>query len=116
MARTPARARVWITQIIHVNLTAEAPVLVEEGAKLTFTYSVNWVPTKTPFHRRFERYLDYSFFEHKVRAPCRPWRRPLRTIAVATAAAAPASVVRDGSASTTGAGAAWQGGLLLSSS
>ncbi len=33
---------------------------------MTFTYSVQWVPTDTPFARRFERYLDYSFFEHKV--------------------------------------------------
>eukprot|EP00955_Chlamydomonas_euryale_P040375 351669-Chlamydomonas_euryale.AAC.9 len=54
------------TQIIHVNLTSEDAVPVAEGAELSFTYSVNWVPTSTPFHRRFERYLDYNFFEHKV--------------------------------------------------
>jgi hypothetical protein len=42
------------------------------GARLNFTYSVNWHPTNTPFARRFERYLDYSFFEHKVRVPAGP--------------------------------------------
>lgn len=41
-------------------------MLVKNGASLTFTYSVNWYPTNVPFNRRFERYLDYSFFEHKV--------------------------------------------------
>lgn len=51
-----------------MNLTSDAPVLVEPGANLTFTYSVAWHPTTTPFARRFERYLDYSFFEHKARA------------------------------------------------
>ncbi len=55
-------------QIIHVNLTTDSPVAVQAGTKLTFTYSVNWQPTRTPFARRFERYLDYSFFEHKVTA------------------------------------------------
>lgn len=54
-------------QIIQVNLTTADPVLVSVGAKLDFKFSVNWIPTKTPFSRRFERYLDYTFFEHKVR-------------------------------------------------
>ncbi|KAL6756831.1 hypothetical protein V8C86DRAFT_3018753 [Haematococcus lacustris] len=53
-------------RIIQVNLTSEEPVKVEPGALLTFTYSVTWVPTTTPFARRFERYLDFSFFEHKI--------------------------------------------------
>ena len=58
-------------QIIHVNLTqhdnATEPVKLEAGAKVAFTYAVTWTPTATPFDRRFEKYLDYSFFEHKVR-------------------------------------------------
>uniref|UniRef100_A0A7S0WFB7 Transmembrane 9 superfamily member n=1 Tax=Chlamydomonas leiostraca TaxID=1034604 RepID=A0A7S0WFB7_9CHLO len=53
-------------RIIHVNLTANHPVLVKPGVNLTFTYAVQWTPTTTPFARRFERYLDYSFFEHKI--------------------------------------------------
>lgn len=53
-------------QIIQVNLTTDGPVLVAPNATLTFKYSVAWQPTRTPFTRRFERYLDYTFFEHKV--------------------------------------------------
>jgi hypothetical protein len=30
---------------------------------------VTWSPTDVPFDQRFERYLDYSFFEHKVCEP-----------------------------------------------
>eukprot|EP00798_Chlamydomonas_sp_ICE-L_P018861 gene18861-25414_t len=52
-------------KIIQVNLTSDNPVAVVDGAQLEFTYSVNWVPSTIPFARRFERYLDYNFFEHK---------------------------------------------------
>jgi hypothetical protein len=41
-------------------------VLLKEGQQVTFTFAVNWLPTATPFGQRFERYLDYNFFEHKV--------------------------------------------------
>lgn len=33
---------------------------------MTFTYAVTWTPTDMEFDKRFEKYLDYSFFEHKV--------------------------------------------------
>ena len=53
-------------RIIQVNLTSENPVTLGAGDELEFSYSVEWVPTETPFHRRFERYLDYDFFEHQI--------------------------------------------------
>lgn len=53
-------------RIIHVNLTSSAPQKVEPRERLSFTYSVRWVPTSTKFSRRFERYLDNNFFEHKI--------------------------------------------------
>ena len=53
-------------QIIQVNLTSEQPKALAAGETLEFTYAVKWVPTATPFSRRFERYLDYNFFEHQV--------------------------------------------------
>lgn len=53
-------------QIIHVNLTSTEPVALKDGAAVAFTFAVNWLPTVTPFKSRFERYLDYNFFEHKV--------------------------------------------------
>lgn len=53
-------------QIIEVNLTSELPVSIEEGKLLQFTYSVHWKETETKFVDRFDRYLEYDFFEHKV--------------------------------------------------
>jgi len=53
-------------QIIQVNLTSENPVTLGEAAQLEFTYSVDWVPTELTFSRRFDRYLDYDFFEHQI--------------------------------------------------
>jgi hypothetical protein len=53
-------------QIIHVNLTSTHPVPLVAGSQIAFTFAVNWLPTLTPFESRFERYLDYNFFEHKV--------------------------------------------------
>lgn len=53
-------------QIIHVNLTSTNPVPLVAGSQIVFTFAVNWLPTLTPFESRFERYLDYNFFEHKV--------------------------------------------------
>ena len=53
-------------QIIEVNLTSENPIPIEAGQKLPFTYSVAWTKTDKPFVDRFNRYLEYDFFEHKV--------------------------------------------------
>ena len=55
-----------LNRIIEVNLTSENPVPIEPGQKLQFTYSVNWVPTSKGFENRFNRYLEYDFFEHKI--------------------------------------------------
>ena len=53
-------------QIIQVNLTSEDLQPIASGTKVEFTYSVTWAPTPIHFSRRFERYLDYKFFEHQV--------------------------------------------------
>ena len=53
-------------RIIHVNLTMENPVLVKQDVTLSFSYSVNWIPTDTLFEDRFNVYLDYTFFEHQI--------------------------------------------------
>lgn len=52
--------------IIEVNLTSDNPVPAKEGQSLTFTYEVVWSPTNTPFSERFNRYLDFSFFENSI--------------------------------------------------
>lgn len=53
-------------QIIEVNLTSDMPVKVSPGTKLKFTYEISWVETDRSFNQRFNRYLDYSFFEHQI--------------------------------------------------
>jgi hypothetical protein len=53
-------------QVIEVNLTSEAPKAVKDGAEISMTYSVDWVKTDHPFAMRFNRYLEYSFFEHQI--------------------------------------------------
>lgn len=53
-------------RIIEVNLTSENPVPIEIGSTLHFTYSVNWKSTTKPFNVRFNRYLEYDFFEHQI--------------------------------------------------
>eukprot|EP00614_Pseudopedinella_elastica_P018525 CAMPEP_0172652632 /NCGR_PEP_ID=MMETSP1068-20121228/243413_1 /TAXON_ID=35684 /ORGANISM="Pseudopedinella elastica, Strain CCMP716" /LENGTH=602 /DNA_ID=CAMNT_0013467047 /DNA_START=75 /DNA_END=1883 /DNA_ORIENTATION=+ len=53
-------------QVIEVNLTSENLQPLKPGVKLDFSYSVKWVPTTKPFKTRFERYLDYNFFEHQI--------------------------------------------------
>uniref|UniRef100_A0A7S0SL78 Transmembrane 9 superfamily member n=1 Tax=Mantoniella antarctica TaxID=81844 RepID=A0A7S0SL78_9CHLO len=53
-------------QIIMVNLTAENPRPLTPGTDLEFTYSIKWEATPIKFGKRFERYLDYNFFEHQI--------------------------------------------------
>lgn len=53
-------------RVIHVNLTSERPEPASPGAALAFSASVRWHPVDVPFSRRFERYLDASFFEHQI--------------------------------------------------
>ena len=52
--------------IVSVNLIAENPKPLVPGTDLEFTYSASWTPSDVAFKRRFERYLDYNFFEHQI--------------------------------------------------
>lgn len=57
-------------RIIHVNLTqhdeAADPYHLVAGNVVIFSFAVTWTETDTPFEKRFEKYLDYTFFEHKI--------------------------------------------------
>jgi len=53
-------------QIIQVNLTSERPRPIVSGDSYTFTFAVSWVPTSADFEHRFDRYLDFDFFEHQI--------------------------------------------------
>lgn len=53
-------------QIVEVSLTSENKKPLVEGSILEFTYEVTWRPTTTKFSERFDKYLDSSFFQHRI--------------------------------------------------
>lgn len=55
-------------RVIKVDLTSEPASLTEvkKGAKLKFELDIKWAKTDTPFHSRFDRYLDHAFFKHQI--------------------------------------------------
>lgn len=53
-------------QIIEVNLRTGGRTSITKKSIISFTYSVEWIETDEPFEGRFQKYLDSSFFEHRV--------------------------------------------------
>ncbi len=53
-------------RIVSVNLTAQKLVPIVPNKIYPFTYSVSFSQSDLEFERRFDRYLDDSFFEHKI--------------------------------------------------
>lgn len=53
-------------RIVDVNLTSEAKVKLEKGADIAFTYEVRFKPSTVSFENRFDKYLDPSFFQHRI--------------------------------------------------
>mmetsp|Transcript_29073 Transcript_29073/g.56622 ORF Transcript_29073/g.56622 Transcript_29073/m.56622 type:complete len:584 (-) Transcript_29073:286-2037(-) len=53
-------------RIIEINLKSSNAVPLKKGTSLQFTYSVRWESTSKSFSKRFNRYLDFQFFEHKI--------------------------------------------------
>src|SRR5690349_21343634 len=61
------------------------------------TFSVSWVPTTNSFAHRFDRYLDFDFFEHQVPlAPPLPFSRHLTNSCCADPLVRGAEFVHDG--------------------
>lgn len=58
--------------IVDVNIATEKKVMLKAGAKLKFTYEVNWKASDVLPENRFDKYLDPNFFQHRVRGK---WRR-----------------------------------------
>eukprot|EP01105_Mastigella_eilhardi_P007627 TRINITY_DN1912_c0_g1_i3.p1 TRINITY_DN1912_c0_g1~~TRINITY_DN1912_c0_g1_i3.p1 ORF type:complete len:391 (+),score=128.66 TRINITY_DN1912_c0_g1_i3:72-1244(+) len=52
--------------VIEVNLNYSRPALVEPDTPLSFSYSVTWLPSTIDYEDRFQKYLDYNFFEHQI--------------------------------------------------
>ncbi|KAI1285636.1 Transmembrane 9 superfamily member 3 [Halotydeus destructor] len=53
-------------RIVDVNLTSEGKVKLEQARNIEFTYEVNWKRTGILFEDRFDKYLDASFFQHRI--------------------------------------------------
>lgn len=53
-------------QIVDVNLTSENKVKLVQGARIPFSYEVNWKRSNVKFEDRFDKYLDPNFFQHRV--------------------------------------------------
>lgn len=53
-------------QIVEVNLTSEHKVKLTPGMELPFTYEVHWRPSSTAFSKRYDKYLDPGFFQHRI--------------------------------------------------
>ncbi|KAF0303340.1 Transmembrane 9 superfamily member 3 [Amphibalanus amphitrite] len=52
--------------IVDVNLTSEAKFKLHVGAKIPLTYEVVWKKSPVKFEDRFDKYLDPSFFQHRI--------------------------------------------------
>ena len=52
--------------IVDVNISTEKKELLKVGAKIKFTYEVNWKPSQVVYANRFDKYLDPNFFQHRV--------------------------------------------------
>ncbi len=53
-------------RIVDINLTSENKVALTLNTKIPFTYEVNWKESRVPFEKRFDKYLDPTFFQHRI--------------------------------------------------
>lgn len=53
-------------QIVDVNVTSDVRVPLLPNAEISFSYEVMWKPSDVEFDRRFDKYLDPSFFQHRI--------------------------------------------------
>eukprot|EP00045_Choanoeca_perplexa_P014031 m.162818 g.162818 ORF g.162818 m.162818 type:complete len:587 (+) comp16541_c0_seq1:165-1925(+) len=53
-------------RIVDVNVTTGKRTLIKPGITLHFTYEVTYRESKYEFAKRFEKYLDPHFFQHRI--------------------------------------------------
>uniref|UniRef100_A0A7E4ZSZ9 Transmembrane 9 superfamily member n=1 Tax=Panagrellus redivivus TaxID=6233 RepID=A0A7E4ZSZ9_PANRE len=53
-------------QIVDVNVTVEGPITLKPNSEVIFTYEVVWKPSGVQFENRFDKYLDPTFFQHRI--------------------------------------------------
>ncbi|XP_065153035.1 transmembrane 9 superfamily member 3-like isoform X1 [Paramisgurnus dabryanus] len=53
-------------RIVDVNLTSEGKVKLVPNTRISMSYSVKWKKSDVKFEDRFDKYLDPSFFQHRI--------------------------------------------------
>ncbi|XP_048762082.2 uncharacterized protein LOC125670761 [Ostrea edulis] len=53
-------------QIVDVNLTSEAKKKLTAGSKISFSYEVHFTTSSIKYDKRFDKYLDPNFFQHRI--------------------------------------------------
>ncbi|TSK22622.1 Transmembrane 9 superfamily member 3 [Bagarius yarrelli] len=53
-------------RIVDVNLTSEGKVKLVPNTRIAMSYSVKWKKSDVKFEDRFDKYLDPSFFQHRI--------------------------------------------------
>lgn len=53
-------------RVVDVNLTSQTKVRLVKGAVIPFSYEVNWKPSTTEYVKRYDKYLDPGFFQHRI--------------------------------------------------
>uniref|UniRef100_A0A914V8M1 Transmembrane 9 superfamily member n=1 Tax=Plectus sambesii TaxID=2011161 RepID=A0A914V8M1_9BILA len=53
-------------QIVDVNLTSDGRTKLSPHAKLSFSYEVTFKPSSVKYPDRFDKYLDPTFFQHRI--------------------------------------------------
>lgn len=54
-------------QVVDVNLTTAGSGLeIRPNIEIEFTYEIQWTPSNIKYDDRFDKYLDPSFFQHRI--------------------------------------------------
>ena len=53
-------------RIVDVNLISENKELLKPRKEITFSYEVVWTESDIEYKHRFEKYLDPTFFQHRI--------------------------------------------------
>ncbi|XP_076811216.1 transmembrane 9 superfamily member 3-like [Clavelina lepadiformis] len=53
-------------QIVDINLISDKKIKLEPNKNIQFTYEVVWKSSEVLFRDRYEKYLDPSFFQHRI--------------------------------------------------
>lgn len=53
-------------QIVDINITAEGKTTLKSNREVSFTYEIIWKKSEISFENRFDKYLDPTFFQHRI--------------------------------------------------